>query len=276
LTVLPGVSANFAALLTNTGFVDIGEGAQLNFSVAPELLDGEIHLTNGEINFLNDSLVVEGGSITGNGLISTPNLIIVNGVLSPGNSPGVLSIAGDLTLGTGSVLDIELAGANPADIDQILVSGVANLGGLLNVDILDGYEPDPTTIHPVIAASSFAGDFANENIDPVFELTSNLQPAGLELLVAPFTPVLVPDSVDPSPLPAAPQAPDPVEPIPDMPIVDQPEPPEVPMVPEDVINDVVVINNNSDEQPLATAVASNQSEEEEEEERKQAEATQCR
>ena len=64
--------------------------------------------------------------------------IINDGVLSPGNSPGLLNLIGDLT-NTGT-LEFEIAGLDPDRFDRLWISGTFNAGGTLKL-LLDGYAP---------------------------------------------------------------------------------------------------------------------------------------
>lgn len=79
------------------------------------------------------------GTLAGNGGTIIGNVINDGGLISPGNSPGVLTIDGDLT-STGMV-KFELAGTGSGLFDQLLVSGNLKLGGVVEIDLLDGFDP---------------------------------------------------------------------------------------------------------------------------------------
>jgi len=107
------------------------------------------------------------GTIQGN--------LVNNGFLSPGNSPGVLTITGDLTLNSGGTLQIEVAGRNPGEFDRIDVAGTATLGGTLAVSFLDGFTPEAgETFTFLTAGGGVNGEFE--------ELVSNF-PGALELSI---------------------------------------------------------------------------------------------
>jgi hypothetical protein len=72
--------------------------------------------------------VAAGAMLSGNGLIAAPTTI--NGMLSPGDSPGVLTFAVPVVLGASAITRIEVDGPNPVagagGFDRIIVAGAAN------------------------------------------------------------------------------------------------------------------------------------------------------
>jgi len=61
--------------------------------------------------------------------------------LAPGNSPGILTIDGDYTQGEFGILSIELGGTIRGDeYDALVVTGVMDLAGDLNVGFINGFE----------------------------------------------------------------------------------------------------------------------------------------
>ena len=75
----------------------------------------------------------------------TVNGALVNGsTVSPGNSPGVLTVDGDCTQGSTATLAIELTGSGGVagtDYDRVLVWVAANLDGTLDLQVDAGYTP---------------------------------------------------------------------------------------------------------------------------------------
>lgn len=94
----------------------------------------------------NGAQLLAGGNlvITGNqGSINTPSGVsgqnqfsaiktTVGGILTPGQSPGQLTVAGNLTMNSGNTLEMEVTGFTTAgtDFDQIIVNGTVNLNGV--------------------------------------------------------------------------------------------------------------------------------------------------
>ena len=64
----------------------------------------------------------------------------MGGTLSPGDSPGMLTIQGNYTQLSGGTFFAELAGLIPvAEYDQLAVSGLATLDGTLDVTLSNGF-----------------------------------------------------------------------------------------------------------------------------------------
>ena len=84
------------------------------------------------------------------------------GVISPGFSPGILNFKSGLNLQNPGSLKIEIAGTagpgNPLGHDQINVTGDLNLGGNLEVIVLNEFEPNGSEKW-TIAKGSISGDF---------------------------------------------------------------------------------------------------------------------
>lgn len=93
-----------------------------------EIADGAGTLT--ALTFINNGILEGTGTITAN----VQNF----GLISAGNSPGVMNIEGNLTLGDSSTLFFELGGTTQGtEYDYLYVSGMAALGGSLEVELYD-------------------------------------------------------------------------------------------------------------------------------------------
>jgi hypothetical protein len=82
------------------------------------------------------------GQITGNGTIE--NDLVAEGTVAPGDSPGTLTVAGDLTQTSESVVEIEVdwnETEKKIDFDQLLVDGKADFEGVLEILPADDYDP---------------------------------------------------------------------------------------------------------------------------------------
>jgi hypothetical protein len=116
------------------------------------------------------------GRLAGTGTLSG-NVNINNAVLAPGFSPGVVNVEGNLTLGSGATLEIELAG--PDVHDQVLASGNLQLGGALLLSSLDGFRPTSTDRFNILSSrNSTSGTFSTvSTTGPNLEtlLLANLQ-----------------------------------------------------------------------------------------------------
>ena len=115
-------------------------------------------LVNGQLG--NTAVTVDGGATLG-GVGSIGGAVTVNGMLSPGNSPGVLSVAA-LVLGGSSTALMEIAGTTPGtQYDQIvgLTSGLT-YGGTLQLNVSQAFG-DNTTFNLFTGFTSFTGNFSS-------------------------------------------------------------------------------------------------------------------
>ncbi len=86
-------------------------------------------------------LVAEGGTLSGTGTI-LGNVLVDGGILSPGASPGILHIDGDLTIASTGQWHMELGGITVGtDYDQLNVTGNLLIDGLVTISFIDGFVP---------------------------------------------------------------------------------------------------------------------------------------
>lgn len=97
-------------------------------------------LVNGSTASSSLTTVNAGATLGGGGTVGTT---VVDGTLSPGNSPGMLTVAGNLTLNAGSTSIFELGvpgTAGGASNDLVKVNGDLALGGTLQTpNAVSGY-----------------------------------------------------------------------------------------------------------------------------------------
>lgn len=138
------------------------------------------------------------GSITG-------NLTNTGGTLSPGNSPGMLAVAGSYTQLSGATLMMELGGLTRGDeyvgasalYDSLLVSDTLTLGGTLDVVWWDGFAASEGDVFDLFDWGTLVGQFDAVYIpdlaDGLFWDTGSLYMDGSLAVVS---------SLDPGPGPA--------------------------------------------------------------------------
>jgi T5SS/PEP-CTERM-associated repeat protein len=92
-----------------------------------------------------DSVEVDGsGTIRGFGTLKVdPAKLVVNaaGTISPGLSPGTITIQGNYEQRSAGQMIIELGGTNSADYDHLVVTGNALLGGTLTIRCINDFAP---------------------------------------------------------------------------------------------------------------------------------------
>jgi T5SS/PEP-CTERM-associated repeat protein len=121
--------------LTNieTGHIGIGLG---DFEIIGAVVN------NGNVYIESGSTAVFYDDVSGSGSFTGTGTTMFLGSLSPGSSPGIMSFEGNVALGSAAVLEIELAGTLPGDYDVIDVAGDLTLAGILDVVLIDSFEPD--------------------------------------------------------------------------------------------------------------------------------------
>ena len=131
-----------------------------------------------------------GGTIAGSGQVKVGAADIAPGggtltnlgVISAGNSPGTITVDGNLAQGARGRLVVELAGTQPGAFDVVAVTGEAAVGGTLILRFLDGYLPLPGDTAAFLTASRVSGAFAAvrvQGVAPGFDFTVTPGQGGL-------------------------------------------------------------------------------------------------
>ncbi|MFQ3670015.1 MAG: autotransporter domain-containing protein [Verrucomicrobiia bacterium] len=150
---------------------------------------------------------VDGGTLTINGSLASPSVtigpgatlsgsgtllgnvnVLPGGILSPGTSPGILTV-GTLTLSPGSLTLFEINGLNPGtQHDQIQVTGNASLDGTAQILFGGGFTPADGDTFTLLQATSITGQFSafTSNLGPIFTLELAYNPTTLNLIVTLF------------------------------------------------------------------------------------------
>jgi fibronectin-binding autotransporter adhesin len=173
-----GTDSTYAGIMTGTGSLTKENTGILTLTGA-NTYTGTTTISAGGL-FVNGSLsgpviVNSGARLGGSG---TVNQTTVNsgGALAPGNSPGILN-TGDLTLNSGSSLDVEINGTTPGtEHDQVNVTGTVTLNSPeLNISL--GYAPvkgDTYTIINNDAVDAVTGTFNGLTEGATFSFGSQL------------------------------------------------------------------------------------------------------
>ncbi|MCX5643624.1 MAG: hypothetical protein NTZ17_02905, partial [Phycisphaerae bacterium] len=138
---------------TNSGLIDV-QSALLSISISGEFTQtaGATRLDNGTITSTT-ALKILGGSVEGTGHIFA-DILNEGGIVSPGFSPGTLTIDGDYTQGHDATLLLEIAGLQPGQFDVFNVTGTATLDGFLQVSFLNGFRPTLGDTFPMFTYGS--------------------------------------------------------------------------------------------------------------------------
>jgi fibronectin-binding autotransporter adhesin len=188
LTLTGGSVLAVAGNLANAGTVEIGGGSQLKVKS-----DGSgTYVQTDGLTRVNGQLVagltdIQGGALKGAGTVVGDLHLGSGAIMSPGNSPGVLQVTGDYTLDPGATLMLELAGLGAGEFDQLLIGGVADLEGLLDVAFLSGFTPGDGSVFKLMGFASHTGDFFSGvdigGLDGSYSFNLTLRDTELDLIV---------------------------------------------------------------------------------------------
>lgn len=143
-------------LFTTSGLVEIEAGRVLTRlgdyvqTAGTTRLLGTLNVTSG------GALQLEGGELIGTGIVNGP--VVNSSSLSPGLSPGTMTIDGNFTNATPGSLVLEINGTTPETRDLLATTGAATLGGTLDVTF-SGLTPAMGDRYRVLTYGSRTGFF---------------------------------------------------------------------------------------------------------------------
>jgi len=215
----------FSGVISGTGsFAQIGPGITVltgdnSYSGTTTVAAGAL-IVNGSIASSSLTTVNSGAALLGTGTVGS-TVINAGGFLAPGNSPGTMTVAGNLALQSGAFYVVQV---NPTTASTTNVSGTASLAGTVGAIFLPGsYLSRSYTI--LTAAGGVTGTF---DALGTRGLPANFQPS---LSYAGNTVVLnLRARLIPAPTPLGP----PIPPVPGLPFTS--EPPPAPPVPTFTVN----------------------------------------
>jgi len=175
---LGAVSGGAAASLTKNGPGTLVLSGANSYQGDTTVADGTLALVTGGTNNIASSPTVDvrGGAVLdvtgvaggftldpaqflkGNGTVVGNVTGSAGSTMSAGSSPGTLTIVGDYDQGGGTLL-AELAGydqgaATATGYDWILVNGQATLGGVIAVDLINGFLPYEGAVFTILTATN--------------------------------------------------------------------------------------------------------------------------
>lgn len=134
---------------------------QLSGNTLTKMGDGEIVINSNAIESGGGMVDIHSGTLSGVGTVGG-SVINNGGLVGPGTSSGVLTIDNDYTQGAGGTLAIEIGGTLPgAAYDRLIVGGMANLAGTLNVSLVNGFTPSVGATFDILDFNTLAGDFSD-------------------------------------------------------------------------------------------------------------------
>ncbi len=146
------LDANRSVAIDTTGRAtfDVASGTTLTYGGVISNINSSFHgitkIGNGTLllngaNTHQGSTIVNAGTLGGSGTIQGTATFASSTVHSPGNSPGIQTVAGNYTLNSGSKLQIEINGATAGtEYDQVVVNGTVTLNNP-NLGFTLGFAP---------------------------------------------------------------------------------------------------------------------------------------
>lgn len=159
-------NVQFAGTFTNSSNVLFNGGVFTFNALGFSQTGGNLTVQPGTT--LAGNVNINGGALRGFANING-NLNAQGGQITPGASPGLMTVTGNLDLNADSVLDIEIqgnGGTPGVDFDCIVVGGSANLAGQLNlIDISNG-NLTPGGQYAFLQANAINGSFGSVSYSP--------------------------------------------------------------------------------------------------------------
>ncbi len=161
--------------LNNTGLIDLRSGTLQRFGTDEITQSGTLRVA-ADATFRNrtgtsSTLLGQGftniGTIRGGGVIDVGDGCTLEnaGIVTPGDSAGMLMVTGNYSQSAAGTLQIELGGTESGtQYDRLAVSGAVTLGGTNAVVWIDGYAPSGGDAFTPLTYASVSGAFAQESL----------------------------------------------------------------------------------------------------------------
>ena len=173
--------------------VDVSAGAVLSFNNELVLNGNSLNKTglgtleiNNQLAAGSGMVIVAEGLLGGSGTVGG-DLVVNGGGISPGVSPGTLSVLGDYLPDPNSSLLIELGGTQIGEWDLLDIAGMATLAGTLGVSLIPGFVPQSgDSFEFLTAAGGVTGIFSETlpSLSPGLVWDVDYNPNSVVLLVA--------------------------------------------------------------------------------------------
>lgn len=137
---------------TNTGLVQKVAGMG-SASINTLDNDGNLNCESGTLIISQNLTTGISGSYGGSGNLQFPTGFVLEGQLSPGSSPGTLTIIGNLTTTAAATYDIEIDGLIAStEYDRLNITNNAILEGTINIAL--GFEPEVNDEFVIVTANA--------------------------------------------------------------------------------------------------------------------------
>ncbi len=164
-TTASGVTTSSGTLAISAGatFKNTGSTSAAGVSVANTATLANNGSLTGPVNV--------NGVLSGTGAINGTLTVKTSGEFAPGNSPGIATISGSMTVENGAKISMQIAGTATAgsDFDQIVITGASSLvtlsaGAILNLTLDTAFTTGAITLIENQSNSAIAGTFSTVTV----------------------------------------------------------------------------------------------------------------
>jgi YD repeat-containing protein len=203
LAICNGYNLAAPSAFSNQGSMTIGPGSTL--TAAGSFATDGATVVDGSL--VAGSTVTTSATGTLGGVGTVTGNVVNDGTVSPGDSPGLLTIQGSYTQGPAGILNLEIGGPTAgSQYDELHITGQATLAGTCDITLVNGFGPTVNQTFPVLTSGSLGGTFATVNglQNGRFPLFSTAYaPTGLTLTALTTTADLAFDSFDSNTFPTS-------------------------------------------------------------------------
>ncbi len=183
------VEQGIGPLCVLTGNVDIDSTG----SGTVDIIVGELRLAADAVVSATETRVYADGILSGDGRIDGNLVVEPGGILSPGASPGRLSID-SLFVEEGGAIEMEVTGSAPGEFDQLIISGEASIDNATLRIVFEDYVPvSMDDLRLLVLPSTSPTPELNVEVYGLEGQRVNVVPDGGNIRIQPSAPV--PDGV---------------------------------------------------------------------------------
>jgi autotransporter-associated beta strand protein len=151
--------------------IDVVSGATLDLTDAGLFQLGANRTLTGRGQVLANVLAVPDSSTLGGTMQITGNVVnagsVAPGPLTGNTTPGIMTIIGNYSQQSSGALQMEVGGTVPGvQHDMLIVTGTASLSGRLDVELINGFVPQPGNEMQLLLAGSVVGKFDSQSVSP--------------------------------------------------------------------------------------------------------------
>ncbi len=191
-SLLHGQTFSTTGSLTNSGTIDVDAASSLTIAGSYSPLPGSVTIADGKLVYTGTMNVF--GTLSGSGTAGGAVSVATGGVLAPGDSPGTITVAGNLLLSDSASYDWEI-GDGSFDLTHVTGNLAFGNGETLNVSLYGSSIP-PSGDYPLFLVDGAIGTQPNWTINlPAGWTSGGIAQSGNEILLSDLQPVPEPSAI---------------------------------------------------------------------------------